>query len=57
MGSMRTCAKLDLVDCLEDLAAVDPSGDTPAVQAVIIDSAELFAFLAQIVTNSSLITD
>ena len=52
MGSMRTCAKLDLVDCLED-----PSGDTHAVQAVIIDSAELFAFLAQIVTNSSLITD
>ena len=37
MGSIRTGAKSDLVDCLEDLAAAHPSGNTPAVQAVIID--------------------
>ena len=39
MGSNRTGAKSDLADCLEDLAAAHPSGNTPAVQAVIIDGA------------------
>ena len=33
MGSMRTGVMSDLVDCLEDLAAAHPSGNTPAVQA------------------------
>ena len=39
MGYMRTVAKSDLVDCLEDLAAAHQSGNTLAVQAMVIDIA------------------
>ena len=34
-----------LVDCLEDIAAAYPSGNTPAVQTVIIDSARAISML------------
>ena len=41
MGYMKTGAKSDLVNCMEDLAAAHQSDNTPAVQAMVIDSAAL----------------
>ena len=38
-GYMRTVAKSDLVDCLENLAAAHLSDNTLAVQAMVIDIA------------------